>query len=173
MMWRLAAVVVYVFLGLGVGFVLWGNRVSNLTAALNRMMLEDDTLRGRLAHRQSTTGGDGTAVLSTLSLLSAEVSMQADLIDEQSKILEKQSRILDKLANSREQELKASLTKCSSAEGHLQSQIESCLFAKASLERQISELHQAAAGAPRRGSAPFETRVRSAQEVMEEVRGRR
>ena len=82
-MWRLAAVVVYVFLGLGVGFVLWGNRVSNLTAALNRMMLEDDTLRGRLAHRQNTTGGDGTAVLSTLSLLSAEVSTQADLIDEQ------------------------------------------------------------------------------------------
>lgn len=165
-MWRLAAVVVYVFLGLGVGFFLWGNRVTNLTAALNRMMLEDDTLRVRLAHQQNTTGSDDTAVLSTLSLLSAEVSMQADLID-------KQSRILDKLADGREKELKASLTKCNSAEGRLQSQIESCLFAKASLERQIEEFQQASASAPRRGSAPFETSVRSAQEVLEDVRGER
>ena len=167
MVWRgVATFGVYVLLGLGIGFALWGNRVSNLTAALNRMMLEDDTLRARLAQQQNTTGSDATALLSTLSLLSAEVSMQADLID-------KQSKILDKMTSGREQQLKASLGKCTSLEGRLQSQLESCLFTKASLQREVEELQLQAANAPRRGSVPFRTSVSSAEEVVEEVRGAR
>lgn len=164
MMWRVGAVVVYVLLGLGVGFFLWGSRVSNLTAALNRMMLEDDTLRAHLARQQDTGGNDDTALLATLSLLSAEVSMQKDLIA-------KQSSILDKLTTGREKKLEASLSKCNAVESRMQKQLESCLFTKASLEKDVDELQRAAA--PRHGAASFETTTRSAEEVLEEARGQR
>jgi len=142
---RLAGWAVFFALGLGVGFVLWGSRVDNLVESLNRMILEDDTLRARLA-APVAEHDDGNAVLSTLALLSSQIRMQADLINQQ-------SHVLDKLTVGREKEMASSLDRCNEVETRLQEQLEACLFAKSRLERGASATTDAPrAAAPRRGS---------------------
>ena len=164
-LWRLTRTGVYVLLGLGVGFALWGSRVSNLTASLDMMTLQDENLRSRLAQQQRPGADDDTALLTTLSLLSSEVSLQADLI-------EKQSLVLEQLTSGREEKLTSSLARCTQTETRLEGQLEACLFSKASLERTVAKLDAHSNAAPRRGSAEIKTSVRSAQEVMEEVNGK-
>lgn len=155
--------------GLGTGFAMWGNRVDHLTSSLNRMILEDETLRARLARTisEQQASADGGTVLSAVSLLSTELRMQAEMIDQQ-------SRAIEQLAGNKEKELRASLSECSAVGSRLEKQLESCLFAKTRFERapayEPESEPEPAAGRHRSGKPTVSRTITLPEEVLERAR---
>ncbi|MFT4572795.1 MAG: hypothetical protein ACI91F_003700 [Candidatus Binatia bacterium] len=97
-----------VLIGLGAGYFMWGSRVANLTESLNSMVLEQETLRARLATAApagpapaaGVAGGDAggdqamasadegaPTLVSAVGALKDEVQYQAKLIDEQTHLI--------------------------------------------------------------------------------------
>ncbi len=158
---RLAIFTVYFLAGLGAGFVMWGSRIDNLTEALNRMLLVQESLRARLGAPSPDRPSD---VLSELASLSADVRLQAELIQQQ-------SDAIGSMAGSKETELRSSLSRCSQVEGRLQSQLERCLFAKSKLERSAVETEADSAPSQSSGNTgTVERTVELPQDVIRKLR---
>jgi hypothetical protein len=155
---RLGIFCVYFLAGLGAGFALWGSRIDNLSEGLNRMLLEQESLRARLGSPAPDRSSD---VLAEIASLSSELRVQAEL-------LQQQSDAIGGLAGSKEQELRASLTRCGQTEVRLQTQLEQCLFAKSKIERGPA----AASSEPQRGTGTMgaERTVELPQEVLRKLK---
>jgi hypothetical protein len=149
---------VYFLAGLGAGFALWGSRIDNLSEGLNRMLLEQESLRARLGSAPPDRSSD---LLAEIASLSNEVRLQAELIQQQ-------SNAIGGLAGSKEGELRASLARCGQAENRLQTQLEQCLFAKSKLERSAEAARKEAPRAA--GSMGAERTVELPQEVLRKLK---
>jgi hypothetical protein len=165
MLSRLLSLGVFVLLGVAIGFTLWGSRVAQLSRSVERLMLDDETLRTRLAARQAAADDNETALLLTLSELSAEVGAQAGIIA-------RQELKIHELASAELNRIEASRKHCEQVESRMQNELESCLFVRASLERQVQTLERLSK-TPREGTAAIRTRRSSAQEVFDQVTGSR
>ncbi len=136
-----------VLIGLAAGYMFWGSRVGNLTQSLNNMILEEDTLRARLASggfqaaSEGSAGGDqgqdgegafdengellpsgdeATSILVALDALKAEVQFQAKLIDQQ-------SRLLQQLSNEGRLSDGPAMAGCRETNQNLTSQLQRCM----------------------------------------------
>ena len=133
---RVAAALFCVTLGLGAGYLLWGDRVTALAAILDRLTLEYDAVRARAGTGTSTQSL--TAVLESLN----------DRVREQGATLAQQTDALSRVIGDRDNQAAESQRSCDEVQGRIQEQLETCLFARAALERQVAEDKQAAAPVP-------------------------
>jgi len=142
---RVAAALLCVTLGLGAGYLLWGERVTALSTILDRLTLEYDAVRAR--------AGTGT---STQSLTSVLESLN-DRVREQGVTLAQQTDALSRVIGEREDQVAESQRSCDEVQSRIQEQLETCLFARASLERQVAAARQAAAPLPQGKQTVTET----------------
>ena len=139
---RTAAALFCIAVGLWAGYALWAMPAQGLGEALERVAIENDQLRTRLAERGRESNSD----------LSASVDSILHRLNEQSDSLQAQSQLIASLGSREvvdrgaETQLEASLRTCDSAQTRMQEQLERCLFAKADLERAAAAAKKAAAG---------------------------
>jgi len=171
---RLFTFVLYLITGLGLGYLIWGVQVGNLTESLNRMVIEDDALRAQLARSgnddQGKVEGSVMAALGTISedlrKQNERIDQQGQRIERQSQLIEEQSRAVQQYAQaasaSQQEGLKSALDQCSSSQDQLQHQVEQCLFEKAELQRALESARRAAVRQPRSGTSPIEETIQPA-----------
>jgi len=143
---RTAAALFFIALGLWAGYALWAMPAQGLGEALERVAIENDQLRTRLAERARDSNCD----------LSTSVDSILHRLSEQSDSLQAQTQLIAGLGSrgvvdrDAETQMEASLRACDGAQTKMQEQLERCLFAKADLERAAAAAKKAAEG-PRPG----------------------
>jgi len=148
-LWHVGGAIASVAVGMSAGFLLWGARVDTLNQTLDRMILEDDALRARIAVDRDSVTGD--PIFSELAAISNQVHAQGLALTDQ-------VRALEGLAGNRSEQLAGSLRECSAIQERIQVQLEQCLFARSELERTLASL-RAEAERPQRGTQTLTEKI--------------
>jgi len=146
---KLATAMIFCLLGLAAGYIVWGARIGSLTQSMNQMVLEEDTLRTRLAAVSSEE--DKAVLAAALGELAGQLRAHSVRIAEQ-------AEAIDRMSGDKGRQLNEELDACGDREARLQHDLEQCLFDKAVLKREAAE----AAPPPKQqleGSAPYERTV--------------
>jgi len=143
---RVAAALFCVVIGLAAGYALWGTPQAGLREALDRVSIENDQLRTRLADTSRDANADLSASLDSILRKLAEQS-ESLLAQRQAQ----QQVIAGLTAPAPDERTEESLRTCEAAQTKMQQQLEACLFAKADLQRAVAAAKKAASP-PRRGT---------------------
>jgi hypothetical protein len=146
---KLATAIVYLMVGLGLGYIVWGARVGSLTEALNHMVLEENSLRSRLSGMESEDDR---------SVLAGALDELAQQLREHSARIADQAAAIDAITADEGSALKTVLSDCTDRTSVLERDLEACLFQKASTER-TKEANTPRAPTPTSGTAPVERTV--------------
>ena len=130
MLSKLATALVYCLVGLGAGYIIWGARIGSLTQSMNQMVLEEDTLRTRLAAVSSEE--DKELLASALGEFAGQLRAHSARIAEQ-------AEAIDKISGSEGRHMSDELRSCEDREARLEHDLEQCLFDKAVLSRAASD----------------------------------
>lgn len=146
---KLVMAVFFSLLGMAAGYVVWGARIGSLTQSMNQMVLEEDTLRTRLA---AVSSEDDKAVLaSALAELAGQLRAHSARIAEQ-------AEAIDRMSGAKGRVLTDELDACGDRAAKLEHDLEQCLFDKAVFKREAAEAEPPAVQR-RTGSAPYERTV--------------
>jgi hypothetical protein len=127
-----------VLIGLGAGYFMWGSRVANLTESLNSMVLEQETLRARLATAEppapkaaSTEGeaaADGTVAPSVVGDVNIATAIGAlkDEVQYQAKLIDEQTRLINRMLEASERDGGPALQTCQENMQVLTGQLQRC-----------------------------------------------
>ena len=146
MLSKLITAFVYLVVGLAAGYIIWGARVGSLTQSINQLVLEEGTLRGRLAALSSDE--DKAVLASALGDL-------ADQLRAHSAHISRQAEAIDRMSDVNGAQLTNELRACSDREAGLEQDLETCLFEKAVLARQVVESTPPVAS-PQSGNSTYE-----------------
>lgn len=149
MLSKLVTAIVFCMFGLGAGYVIWGAHIGSLTHSMNAMVLEEDTLRTRLA---AVSSEDDKAVLaSALGELAEQLRAHSTRIAEQ-------AEAIDRISDGEGQVVDGELRECGDLKAALEHDLELCLFEKAGLARDV-EAAAARPSAARSGVSKVERTV--------------
>jgi len=146
---KLATAVIYLLVGVGLGYILWGARVDTLIESLNRMVLEEDSLQSRLVNGSASD---------TPNALTAALGDLAEQLRDQSTRIAEQAEAIELITGDKSTALKDQLTVCSDRAGRLERDLERCLFEKAGLQHDNDEAAPVVP-TPTSGTSPVEKTV--------------
>lgn len=149
MLTKLATAVIYLLVGVGLGYIVWGARVGHLTESLNHMVLEEDSLQSRLL---------GASADDSRATLAAALDDLAEQLRDQSERIARQAEAIEGITGEKTSSLKGELSACADRRARIEHDLEQCLFDKAALARQI-EAAVPVPPPPRSGTSPVERTV--------------